>query len=173
MNTHSISGSRDNIRVNLYDVDTRGLSRRNAHELLRQTEPEHTITSHNTACIGLDRLRAVKLNAGLDTLDDKIAKLAVGTGTDTPTYANELINNEQKQLEIIEYETDGTDVIVNTVLGSEELNDLSSDITECGLISDSGRLLNHSLFSSFEKTARRAATFQVTLSFRSDLTSTS
>lgn len=173
--THDLAASDDNVRVRVYDVALLrwlepcydALPERAQLQAMHEADGAriHETTSHNTVCVELDELRADDLDQTTVTEPDTADEIAIGDDGTTPAYSNRSLNNEIARSDIAEYEQDGTTLILNASLGTEQANDAANEITEIGAVSENDRLLNHALINSFEKTNNRSATLEVQLQF--------
>lgn len=129
--------------------------------------PAHESHDHNTTCIELDELRTDALDETTPTEEAGPATaIVVGDDNTTPAYSDRSLNNQVAEVDIAEYDTsNGTEIILNAVLGTEQGNDATSDLVELGTITTDGRFLNHSLFTPFTKNNNRACVFEVTITF--------
>lgn len=170
-----LAAGRDNVRVRVYDVAVLrwiepcydALPPRAQLQVMRDAADAlvHETTSHNTVCVELDELRADDLDQTTVTDPDTADEIAVGDDSTAPAYSNRSLNNEVERVDIAEYEQDGTTLILNASLGTEQANDATNEIAEIGAVSEQGRLLNHALINSFEKTNNRSATLEIQLQF--------
>lgn len=172
--TQSEARARANVRVRVWDlVDVERIEPRwdelsNAAKMrvLSYIQADHESRSSNTTCIGLHEYWAENLD-GTRSVDDKASEIALGDQDTEPAFENTELNDEVGRTSIDEFATDGTELIINAFLPREQLNQDDTggnpELTELGLVTEGDRLLNHSLFNSFEKTPQRAAQFEVRL----------
>lgn len=172
--THETATAEANVRAEVYDVAVLryiepcwdALPDRAKIQVAREAPALLEIEDHNTTCIEMDESRVEQLDA--TTPDSNIGPadvMEIGDDATTPAYDNRSLNNKIADFDIAEYDASGTDLILNGVLGTEQGNDAANELTEIGVRTTSGHFLNHSTFTSFEKTNNRSVVFEVTLSF--------
>lgn len=89
-----------------------------------------------------------------------ITHLAVGTDGTSPSSTNDSLNAEHARVEVTEFIDQGTSLTTQALLAKEEANGASSDLVELSLLAEE-YFLNHSLFSSINKTSSKAVRFEI------------
>lgn len=177
MNVEDTAESDDNIRIETWNRDELlsrwpdwdDLSDKEKLHRLREHRPEEaheeTVTDHNVTCHRLDELHVETLNKSSTDPGHSAEEFVVGNENRSPKYTNDIINNEVGRVDIVEYEADGSNLIMNGLLGTEELNEMVGELVEIGTVTGDDDLLNHATYSAVDKTEQRAVTYQVTLKF--------
>lgn len=131
---------------------------------LAECEPLREEIRPNTTCTGLDELRVDNLDEN-QSINEKATTLHVGDDNTTPAYSNTSLNNKVAETDVASTEDQTTDLKTTSVFGTNQAN--GETLVECGLVSQGDRLLNHSTFSSVDKTSSISVTIEVTLQFSS------
>lgn len=169
MKTESIAVARGSIVAEVYDVRQieneawSNLSKADRLQLLQAGlyKPVQTVATTNTTCIGLDEARALSLVPPGEV--DPVATFDVGTDDTAPTYNDTELGNNVYSADLVSFSADGNDFNAVAFLDTTEAND--NTLVEGGLVSEAGRLLNHSTFTSIDKTPNREVTIDITITF--------
>lgn len=162
--------STDEVMVRAYDIDEvekieprfPNLTPRGKLRCLSYFTPSYEDKTENTTCVELDELRSRSLNQSL-SVSDTADRMEIGTGDDEPQYQNRELNEYQDDIDIVEYNSDGTTLILNGFLASDLLVGLN--LVEMNVITESGRQLIHALYQEFEKVQGQGVVYQATIFF--------
>lgn len=126
-------------------------------------------TVSNTTCVELDEYRALD-TAQSEDVEDDADRFGVGTDNTTPAYQDRTLSapvldddGDPVNFQIDEYEVNGTEVIMNGFLGTQQAN--GETITEAGVISLQNRLYNHVVHSPYDKSNSESVTYEATFTY--------
>lgn len=141
-------GATGTVTVTSYDVET-------GEQLSQQTV-------NNTPCIGWARWGSEQQQPTAQP--DVPTRLALGTGTATPDYADEQVAGPAGTTDVAAVERPSeSEVLVAAFLDSTELNGFT--LTRMGVQTESGHLLNHAEIAPLSKTQSKVVNLQITLSY--------
>lgn len=176
--TQTTATATDNVSMAVYDIEDCYRIRSDWDQLtddqklsaLRspatEIQPLQTDTTQNTTCIGLDEYRVANLNEA-ENANEPISELALGTDSTAPAHADRSLTNEHARTDVAEFRSEGQTLTTSVFLAKAEANGEGGSavtLTELGLYAGP-YFLNHSLFTSVEKSAQKAVVFEIDLTF--------
>lgn len=125
--------------------------------------PDATRQTHNTTTRGMDRHHVAALSPSEPT-PGPVAHLRVGTGTRDERYGRTDLHAPVTDVQVDAVETGPDYLIANGFLASNQAN-VADPISELGVVTDDGTLLNHARFEPIDKHSGRIVNLAVRLGF--------
>lgn len=162
-------GTSGNVSLKVYSVNDipiyqrwRQLDESLKLRVLDYYSPDRSLTTHNVTCVGLHETVATALNRSIP-VDQQINTISVGSGGSTdPQVGDRELNNHVVDTDITEYQTNGTETTVRGLIDTNQAN--GSTLQEIGVRLANGKLANHALSESIEKTNSETVTVRIDLS---------